>query len=194
MCCKFPTLVAGLVVAAAGVSAVTIFAGAENASAQSQPKASAPASGLLAVGADAPDWNLQDPAGNVVSLRNLKGGVVVLDFWATWCGPCIKAMPTVQKIHEAFKDNKNVHVFGVNVWENADAPKFMKDKKFTYGLLMRGDDVAKAYGVKGIPAFFVIGPDGKVLFSETGFNVSEANAFEKKITGLIEKALATKGG
>lgn len=157
-----------------------------------QPKSSSKEKGLIGVGDKAPDFSLKDPAGKDHSLKDLKGSVVVLDFWATWCGPCKKAMPSVQKIHDKYKDNKNVRVYGVNTWEQSDPAQFMRDKKYTYGLLLRGDDVAKAYGVAGIPAFFVIGPDGKVLMSETGFDPGKAAEFEKKVSDLIDGALSKK--
>lgn len=142
---------------------------------------------LIAVGADAPKWELKDPDGKVIKLEDLKGKIVLLDFWATWCGPCKQAMPGVQKLHEHFKGDKRVLIFGINTWEEdpAKAVKYMKDKEYTYGLLLEGDDVAEAYGVSGIPTFYVIGPDGKVLFNEVGAN-PEA---EKILTELIKKEL-----
>ncbi|MBC7834818.1 MAG: TlpA family protein disulfide reductase [Phycisphaerales bacterium] len=147
-------------------------------------KRPAPAKGgAPAVGDTAPDWTLNDAEGSPHKLSDYKGKVVVLDFWATWCGPCVKAMPSVQRLHEKYKD-KGVKVFGVNTWEKGDAPKFMKDKGFTYGLLMKGDDVAKAYGVNGIPTFYVIGHDGKVVFHEVG------KPEDAKITKAIDDAVA----
>ena len=148
-------------------------------------------SGILKAGAKAPDWNLQDPDGKVHNLRDYAGDVVLLDFWATWCGPCKKIMPSIQKIHEKYKDSKRVHVFGVNAWERGDAKKFMTENKYTYGLLLRGDDVAKAYGVSGIPALFLIGPDGKIIDSEVGLPRDTAK-FEKDMAAKIDKALQAK--
>lgn len=90
--------------------------------------------GLLQAGTVAPDWTLLDSKGNKVTLSSLKGKVIVLDFWATWCAPCKQVMPTIQKMHEKYK-SKGVLVYGVNTWERADAAKFMKDNKYSYGLL-----------------------------------------------------------
>ncbi len=145
----------------------------------------------VAVGQPAPDWTLKDAAGQPVALADLKGKVVVLDFWATWCGPCRAAMPGAQKLHEKFK-GRSVAVFGVNCWEtDADPAKFMKDNGFTYGLLVGGDDMAQSYGVVGIPAFFVIGPDGKILHQASGFDPT--GQAEKHIEKVIEEALRTGG-
>lgn len=142
--------------------------------------------GLLPIGAQAPDWTLKTPAGESVSLAKLRGNVVVLDFWATWCHPCLKAMPGVQKLHEKFK-GKPVVVYGVDTWENkmADPAAYMKDKGYTYGLLMNGDEVAKAYGIIGIPTFYVIGPDGKIVYAALGYDPSA----EGTLIALIESVL-----
>lgn len=110
---------------------------------------------------------------------------VLVDFWATWCGPCKLAMPGIQKVASEFKD-RGVAVYGVNLRENADADpaKFMKDNAYTYGLLLKGDDMGKAYRVQGIPAFFVLDRDGKVVYSATGY--SEDN--EKKLREVVDAA------
>ncbi|MBS0195509.1 MAG: TlpA family protein disulfide reductase [Planctomycetes bacterium] len=150
-----------------------------------KPKGEPPAApGLLKVGDKAPDWELADPAGAKYKLSDLKGKVVVMDFWATWCGPCKMAMPGVQKLHERFKDQP-VMVFGVNCWERADAAAYMKKQKFTYTTLLKGDEVAKAYKVTGIPTFYVVGPDGNILYTSVGF----AQENETAIANVIEKAL-----
>jgi thiol-disulfide isomerase/thioredoxin len=121
------------------------------------------------VGDAAPDFTLTDLGGKEVTLASLKGKVVLLDFWATWCGPCKAAMPTMQKLHDDYKD-KGVVILGVNTWEQeADAAKaYMTKKKFTYGCLLKGDELAAAYGVRGIPTLVVIGKDGKVAEVEVG--------------------------
>ncbi|TWT46068.1 Thiol-disulfide oxidoreductase ResA [Phycisphaerae bacterium RAS1] len=142
----------------------------------------------LAVGSAAPEFSLPTPEGKTVVLKELKGKVVVLDFWATWCGPCKKAMPGIQKMHEKFKD-KGVLIYGVNTWQKRkpqdDPAKFMKDNGYSYGLLLNGDDVAEAYKVNGIPTFYVIGPDGKVVFGGSGAGPE----IEEQLAAAIEKAL-----
>ena len=81
-------------------------------------------------------------------------------------------MPGIQKIHEKY-GGKGAVVFGINCWENADAAKFMKDEGYTYGLLLEGDEAASAYSVSGIPAIYVIGPDGKVIYGSVWFQGEE---------------------
>lgn len=146
----------------------------------------------LAVGVEAPDFELQSGEGKTVRLKDLRGNVVLIDFWATWCGPCKLAMPGVQEVHEHFKD-KNVKVLGISTWENGDKVndpiKYMKDQGFTYGLLVEGDEVAAAYKVRGIPTFFVVDKDGKVAHVNVGYDPEG----EKKLIKIIDDLL-TKGG
>src|SRR5947199_8917493 len=82
---------------------------------------------LLAVGATAPDWELSDADGKLQTLAQYRGKIVVLDFWATWCGPCAEVMPQMQKLHEKYKD-RGVTVFGVSSWEKNDPGVLMKEK------------------------------------------------------------------
>jgi thiol-disulfide isomerase/thioredoxin len=121
----------------------------------------------------APDWTLKDSDGKDVSLSDYRGKVVVMDFWATWCGPCRAIMPNLQKLHEKYKD-KGVVVLGLNCWESADPVAFMKENGYTYGLILKADEVAKAYGVSAIPTLVVVGPDGKIRHRALGTGGEEA--------------------
>jgi thiol-disulfide isomerase/thioredoxin len=149
-------------------------------------------SGLLPVGSDAPDWSLQTPSGEEVSLRSLRGKVVLIDFWATWCGPCKRAMPGIQKLHEHYA-GKPVAIIGINCWEREGDPvAYMKEKSFTYGLLLEGDKVAEAYHVTGIPTFYVIGADGKIVYRVSGFDEDLEGRLARLIDGALEKAKPTE--
>jgi len=140
------------------------------------------------VGAAAPDFNLTNLDGNRVTLASLKGKVVLLDFWATWCGPCKAAMPTIQKLHAASMD-KGVVILGVNTWEkSADAAKdYMARKKFTYGCLLNGDDLAKAYGLTGIPTLVIIGKDGMVAMADMGLSDDTGASLRKAIDAALAR-------
>lgn len=134
-----------------------------------------PATASKPVTAMAPDFQLAGPDGKTVRLADLRGSVVVLDFWGTWCVPCRMATPEVQKLHEDYKD-RGVRVFGLAVREKDDQKPidYFKKNNLTYGLLLKADDVAKAYRILAYPTFVVIGRDGELLhtaqsFSETTF-------------------------
>lgn len=144
----------------------------------------------------APAFALLDLEGNSVSLESLKGKVVVIDFWATWCGPCISSFPGMQKVVAKYERDENVKLLFIDTWQNeadklATVKKFLSDKPYTFKVLMDSkDEVVKAFNVKGIPTKFIIGKDGNILFKSVGFNGStEKTANEMEM--MIE--LAKKG-
>jgi len=119
----------------------------------------------------APGFELETADGKQVSLSDLRGKLVVLDFWGTWCLPCKKAGPQVQKLHEDYA-GKGVKVLGLAVRERkADAPgKYMEEHGYTYTVLLDADKVAREYGVKSYPTFVVVGYDGEVVHTEIGYD------------------------
>jgi peroxiredoxin len=141
--------------------------------------------GLLAVGDPAPDWTLRDAEGTAHSLSKYRGRVVVLDFWATWCTLCSKVMPRMEKLHQKYGE-RGVVVFGVSSFETGDPVALMKKKKCTYGLLLKGEEIAPAYGVETLPVVCVIGPDGRVVYSHAG-------ADHKNLDTVVEKLLKEQG-
>ena len=134
---------------------------------------------LLPVGTTAPDWQLMGAEGDAHSLSSYRGKVVVMDFWATWCVPCTAVMPRIQKLHQKFAD-KGVVVFGVNAWENGDAIALMKEKRYSYELLLHGEKIADAYKVTTLPVVYIVGPDGKIIYGHEGED-------QKDLAAVIEK-------
>lgn len=132
---------------------------------------------LLAAGTDAPDFTVQNKSGSPLKLSDYKGKVVVLDFWATWCGPCQRSLPHTNEVAGKFAD-KNVVVLAVNVWDTKIAfdgwiPKHPEYSSITFALdptQQHGQDVAtRLYKVSGIPTQYVIGKDGKIQTSFVGY-------------------------
>ena len=136
-------------------------------------------------GKDALPFTLKDLTGKPFELASAKDKIVLLDFWASWCGPCVAEMPHIQKLHEEFKD-KGLLVVGINNEESGIASEFMKDKKYTFASLVdEGRAVAKQYQIGGIPQVLLIGRDGKVKWHSIGFG----NGKEKELHTAVEKVL-----
>jgi thiol-disulfide isomerase/thioredoxin len=146
-----------------------------------------PYSSFLPVGSIAPDWTLQTTDGAELSLSDLRDGIVIMDFWATWCGPCAMVMPALQQIHEEYGD-RGVTVIGVNTWEDGDPAAFMAENGYTYTVVIGGDAVAERYLVSGIPTFYVVGADGAILGAFRG--ADPAN--EEALKTLIEENLVQR--
>jgi len=121
------------------------------------------------------DFALKNLEGKIVKLSDLRGKVVVIDFWATWCGPCKASFPYLQQVYNKYKDNPKVVILAVNTWENVSGKekedlvkKFMADNKYTFPVLYDEGFVEK-YGVDGIPTKFVIDKKGMIQFKTIGF-------------------------
>jgi thiol-disulfide isomerase/thioredoxin len=119
-----------------------------------------------AVGKPFTDFQGTDVNGNTVSLSDYvgKGNYVLVDMWASWCGPCKREIPNLAKLHNLYK-NKGLTVLGVYVWDEIEnlAPA-MEAEKITWPQIIDSNEIAtKLYGVQGIPCIMLIGPDGTIL-------------------------------
>jgi thiol-disulfide isomerase/thioredoxin len=146
----------------------------------------------------APDFTLKDVDGNTVTLSELKGKVVILDFWATWCGPCKRSFPAMKMAVEKYKNNPDVKFLFIHTWEKekgaADSAKaYMVRNNFPFQVLMdlkndKGENpVLEAYKVTAIPTKFVVDRKGNMRFRFTGASPSEEAAVEE-IAAMVELA------
>jgi thiol-disulfide isomerase/thioredoxin len=132
------------------------------------------------------EFELTDLEGRKWSHTDLKGKVAFINFWATWCGPCRKELPYVQKLREQLKDRKDVIVLTLNTDEEiGKVEPFMKENKFTFPVLL-GQAYADNQGINSIPRNWIISLDGKVMFEGIGFG-DEGDEWVKRATQLIEK-------
>lgn len=131
-------------------------------------------------------FTLKDINGASVNLASLKGKVILLDFWATWCGPCKIEIPGFIELHEKYKA-KGLAVVGVSVDDTVEQLKpFVAQYKMTYPVLvgLGQDAMQEAYGpMWGLPTTFLISRDGKICKKHMGLVSKEQ--FEKEILGLL---------
>jgi peroxiredoxin len=115
-------------------------------------------------GGPTPDFTLPTPAGKKVSLRNFRGKLVFLNFWASWCLPCREEMPAMERLYREFKD-KGLVVFAVNVKDSQKkAVDFVQELKLTYPVALDADgQVGLLYGAWGLPTSYLIGRSGEGL-------------------------------
>jgi thiol-disulfide isomerase/thioredoxin len=123
----------------------------------------------------APDFALADLNGQVVRLSDLRGNVVLVDFWATWCGPCKAALPHLQEIHNMYGD-KGVTIVAIAM-DNSGAKivrPFVDKQKLSFKVVLPSDEIDRKFGgIRGLPTTFIIAPDGTVYKRYMGYQRKE---------------------
>ncbi len=118
----------------------------------------------------APEWTLKDLEGRDVTSAQFKGKVVVVDFWATWCGPCVMEIPGYVEIQKKYGPDGLI-IVGVSLDQKGPAhvKKFAVARGMNYVVVMGDDKVVEAFGgVEAIPTTFIVGRDGKIVHRKTG--------------------------
>lgn len=140
-----------------------------------------------AADSQAPDLNLPTKAGEM-SLKDYKGRVVYLDFWASWCKPCIKSFPWMQTLQETYRD-QGLEVIAVNLDKNRDLAEAFLEKVevgFTVAFDPIGDS-AKAYRLKGMPTSYLIDRKGNLVATHIGFRAKDKPKLEQAVQQLLSE-------
>jgi peroxiredoxin len=136
----------------------------------------------------APDFTLPGDNGQAVSLSDLHGQVVMINFWASWCGPCRQEMPLLEQIHQRYEP-LGFTLLGVNVEENSsDAKAFLKDRPVSFPILFDPDNgVSKLYDVVAMPSTVLIDRQGNVRYLHHGFKPGYENDYQDQVRALVRE-------
>jgi len=139
----------------------------------------------------APEFKLKDLKGESVSLTDLRGKVVVLDFWATWCRPCVISFPGMKRVIERFRDDDSVEILFIDSWERVDnwasnAKNYITENEYPFHVLLDTEySVIDAYEVSGIPTKFFIDGQGRIRYKSVGFD-GDTEKLVREVSLLIE--------
>jgi peroxiredoxin len=140
----------------------------------------------LELGQPAPDFTLKSMAGTNLKLTEQRGKIIVINFWASWCGPCRKEMPVLQKFYDKYQD-LGVSVWGVNVeQENQAGRDFLADLNLSFPILFDASNTISAmYQVEAMPTTVIVDRDGLVRYAFKGYK----SGYEKKYAKAIKKLI-----
>ncbi len=136
----------------------------------------------------APDFTLKTLDGQEVTLSQLKGKVVLLDFWATWCGPCRESVPHLIQLYKNYRE-QGFELIGMDV-DKGDVEtvrRFVKSMDIPYPVVVTPEDVVRSYRVSGIPATFLIDKEGKIREKIAGFSSAIAQELTRKVAELTSE-------
>ncbi len=136
----------------------------------------------------APDFSLKSFDGQEITLSQLKGKVVLLDFWATWCEPCKESIPHLIQLYKKYQESGFVLV-GMNVDKgNGEAVRrFVTSMDIPYPTVTAPEEVIRSYRVTGIPATFLIDKEGKIREKVVGFSSGIARQLDIKVADLTSE-------
>jgi thiol-disulfide isomerase/thioredoxin len=138
---------------------------------------------------ETPEFQLTDFNGRVLNNSTMKGKVVFVDFWATWCNPCRRELPEFQAFYDLYKnDPRVVFVAASTDQEKQKVQPYIDEMKFTFPVAY-AEDTATKFGVEGIPSLFIIGPQGKIRYKIVGFDPDKD--FVREMTWRLESLLGS---
>jgi thiol-disulfide isomerase/thioredoxin len=159
--------------------------------AQSRPRQGArPLPSSLRAGDEAPETQLETLDGDHIWVSQLRGKVVVLDFWATWCGPCVAALPSLKRLAQAHGDQRDRSFALISISGDSNGAKlreFVTNHELGWTQCWDGNsDAQRAYGVRSLPTYFVIDAAGRIVYVKAGWG----RGTDQELGRQVEKALA----
>jgi cytochrome c biogenesis protein CcmG/thiol:disulfide interchange protein DsbE len=136
----------------------------------------------------APSFALPTADNGTIALTQLRGHIVYVDFWASWCGPCRRSFPWMNRMQERY-GKQGLMIIGINVdKKRGDAQRFLDQfpAQFTVAYDAPGA-TPEAYAIKGMPSSFLIDTGGRVVMAEQGFSDEQAATLEARIRSLLSK-------
>jgi len=144
---------------------------------------------VLPTGESAPEFSLEDLDGNEVRLTDQRGQVVLVNFWATWCGPCLQELPHIQQIHEKYQDQGLV-VLAISTDHQKSAVRpFVEKNGYTFPVLFVDEEVENVYQIRGIPVVYLIDRTGVIRFDKVGFCPGGEKEIERQVEQLLEEEM-----
>lgn len=131
----------------------------------------------------APDFTLRDLQGRRVSLASLRGRPVLIDFWATWCAPCVHQIPVLNSVHAHYGERVAVLGIAVDVGGAKAVAPFAADHDIQYRVLLGDESLAQRYGAPGFPSLYLIDPKGGIQATHVG--VASEQDLDAALAGLL---------
>jgi len=143
--------------------------------------------------AEAPEFTLMNLEGQSMPLRAFRGKLVLLNFWATWCAPCVHEMPSMERLYQTFKQTDFVLLAVSMDRQGMEVAKpFVEQLKVTFPVLLdRTSEVGHQYGVRGLPTTYLIDPDGRLIGAITGAREWDRTEAKALIAGLLRRNAPT---
>lgn len=148
----------------------------------------APLAGADELSGPAPNFTLESMDGGSVSLADFEGDVVLLNFWATWCGPCREEMPQLEAIYERYHD-LGFTLLGVNVEEDSSgASRFLSETPVSFPILFDPEnEVSELYHVVAMPSTVIIGRDGTMRYVHHGYKSGYEQDYQAQVRALLRE-------
>jgi cytochrome c biogenesis protein CcmG, thiol:disulfide interchange protein DsbE len=145
---------------------------------------------ITKVGSEAPDTQLTDISENRLRLSDMKGSVVFINFWATWCGSCVEEMPSIERLSRLLSENTRFRIVTILYKDDLGrAISYMKQNGYTFPVYLNPDEsAARSFGITGVPETFILDKKGILREKVIGPAPWDAPEFIQALQNLINEA------